>query len=142
MAREFSDTELEAYLDEDLSSEEMGLIESAIREPGDAASAIIERLTQINRRRDSGVHSLGEIWRNRRASCPTREQFGSFLLGVLSKEEADYIEFHVHQLGCRQCQANLEDLRSQQGGSEKQASTERRRKYFQTSAGYLKKDEP
>jgi len=147
MTREFTDTELEAYLDEDLSSLEMAQIEDALRTQAgkeESPKGILARLTQINRRRDSGVHTLGEIWRSNRVSCPTREQFGSYLLGVLSKEETDYLEFHVQRLGCRQCEANLEDLKSQREQSskstEKEAATERRRKYFQTSAGYLKKD--
>ena len=49
-----------------------------------------------------------------RLSCPTRDQLGSHLLGALSAEQADYIQFHVETIGCRLCQANIEDLRRQQ----------------------------
>ena len=49
------------------------------------------RIYPINARRDAGVHSLGEIWRRHRLSCATREQLGSYVLGVLLKEAADYL---------------------------------------------------
>jgi hypothetical protein len=48
---------------------------------------LLRTLEAINGRRDAGVHSLGEIWRRNRVSCPTRQQLGSFLLGILSDEQ-------------------------------------------------------
>ena len=88
-------------------------------------------------RRDAGIHSLGEIWRKHRLSCPTREQWGSYLLGTLEPEQANYFEFHVRVTGCRWCQANLEDLRAQQADAPA-AAQKRRQKYFQSSAGHLR----
>ena len=79
MTTDFSNSDLEAYLDESLPVERMTAIEDALRQN----SALQKRLTAINGRRDAGVHSLGEIWRRHRLSCPTREQLGSYLLGVL-----------------------------------------------------------
>ena len=106
MAQEFTDSELAAYLDEALAADEMARVEAALRDqPG-----LVDQLVRINRRRDSGIHSLGEIWRRNRVSCPSREQLGSYLLGVLSSEQASYIEFHTRDVGCRLCHANLEDL--------------------------------
>ena len=128
----FADSELEAYLDENLLADEMARIEAEMRQRPE----LLQRLVQINRRRDSGIHSLGEIWRRHRISCPPREQLGSFLLGVSDKETAAYVEFHVTEIGCRLCQANLEDLKSQREKTSAD-SVQRRRKYFQTSAGYL-----
>src|SRR5579871_6200587 len=106
----FSDIELEAFLDEALPSEAMARIEAAAREQSDLA----RRLAAIHARRDSGSHSLGEIWRRHRLSCPTRNEMGSFLLGVLPKEHAAYISFHLQEAGCRCCQANHDDLKRQQ----------------------------
>jgi len=133
MTRAFTQAELEAYLDEALPVEQMARIEQALRGDPNLAS----QLAAINARRDAGVHSLGEIWRRHRLSCATREQWGSYLLGVLSKEAADYLTFHLEVVGCRVCQANLADLRKQQAESRHAAQT-RRRKYFQSSAGYLR----
>ena len=129
----FSPTDLEAYLDEALPPEEMARIEKAVRED----AGLVRSLASIHARRGEGVHTLGEIWRQRRLSCPTRQQLGSSLLGAIDEDFARYIAFHVEVVGCRYCQANLADLRVQQDGAE-QVVGARRRKYFQSSAGYLK----
>ena len=136
MLQTFRTSDLEAFLDEALPPEEMARIEKAAR--GDPALA--KQLASVHARRSAGVHSLGEIWRRHRLSCPTREQLGSSLLGALPEALARYIAFHVEVAGCRYCQANLGDLQRQQAEAD-QATQVRRRKYFQSSAGYLKKGE-
>ncbi len=133
MTKTYTQTELEAYLDEALPAEHMARIEQALR----SDRSLVGQLAAINARRDAGVHSLGEIWRRHRPSCPTREQLGSHLLGALPKEISDYVEIHVEVVGCRVCRANLGDLQKQQAEAADVAQT-RRRKYFQSSAGYLR----
>ena len=133
--RQFTEIELEAYLDESLAPPEMLEIEAALRK----TPALVEQLAAINGRRNSGIHTLGEIWRRHRVSCVTREQLGSFVLGVLAPEQADYIQFHIEKIGCRYCGANLEDLKRQQKEAGDSAIV-RRKKYFQSSAGYLRAD--
>ena len=134
MTKTFSPTELEAYLDEALPAEQMARIEQTLRSDPSVAA----QLAAINGRRDAGVHSLGEIWRRRRISCPTREQLGSFLLGALPAEVSDYVAIHVEVVGCRVCRANLTDLEKQQADAGDLVQT-RRRKYFQSSAGFLRR---
>ena len=129
-----TDAELEAYLDESLASELLARVEQALRDD----PALLARLAAINARRDGGVHSLGEIWRRHALSCPTREQLGSYLLGVLDDGRGDYIAFHIRTAGCRACQANLTDL-GQRQTEQPSAADARRRKYFQSSAGHLPK---
>lgn len=124
--------ELEAYLDEALTPAEMAKIEQALRNDPDLS----KQLAAINSRRDAGVHTLGEIWRRHRVSCPTREQLGSFVLGALDEQHTAYITFHIKQVGCRLCSANLDDLERQQAERKDDVSS-RRRKYYQSSAGYL-----
>jgi hypothetical protein len=133
MTKAFSPAELEAYLDEALPAEQMARIEQALR--GDPNLA--RQLATINARRDAGVHSLGEVWRRRRVSCPTREQLGSYLLGALPPEISEFVAIHVEVVGCRVCRANLTDLRKQQAEAGDVVQT-RRRKYFQSSAGFLR----
>jgi hypothetical protein len=99
--------ELEAYLDESLPIARMAAVEEALRRD----PQLLRALETINGRRDAGVHSLGEIWRRNRLSCPTRQQLGNYLLGIL-------------------------DLQSQQAPP---VAAERRRKYLQSSAGHLKR---
>ena len=132
MHEAFSDAELEAYLDEALPAEAMARIEAALR----TDHGLTGRLTAINGRRDGGLHSLGEIWRRHRLTCPTRSELGSFLLGVLPAAQAAYITFHLDRVGCRCCIANHDDLRRQVAADD--SATRRRRKYFASSAGYLK----
>jgi hypothetical protein len=134
MTTRISAADLEAYLDEALPVEAMAEIERALRKD----AKLVEQLVGINGRRDAGIHSLGEIWRRHRLSCPSREQLGSFLLNVVDAELSEYIRFHVEVSGCRTCRANLDDLRARK--SDEPSSVERRRKkYFQSSAGHLRK---
>lgn len=133
MAKEFTELELEAYLDEALAPGEMAAVESELR----ANPKLGKRLAAINGRRDAGVHTIGEIWRRHRVSCPTREQLGSYLLEALDTQQMDYYRFHIEEVGCRFCNANLHDLRMQQEEKAEITAT-RRTKYFQSSAGYLR----
>src|SRR5688500_14767653 len=125
--------DLQSYLDEALTPGEMAEIELELRKKPE----LLKQLAAINARRDAGVHSVGEIWRRQRLSCSTREQLGSYLLGALEKEHAHYIDFHLQTVGCRYCQANLEDLRRQQQETAETVKT-RRTKYFQSTAGHLR----
>lgn len=135
MSSPLNRAELEGYLDEALPAARMTEIEAALRRD----TQLVARVAQLSAQRDAGVHSLGDFWRRGRISCPTREQIGSFLLGALPDDVASYITFHLQTVGCRYCEANLADLKSRQ--AESQADTEgRRRRYFQSSAGYLKAD--
>lgn len=134
MPQSLSQHDLEAYLDEALPVATMAAIEQALR--GDAE--LVRRLAAINARRDAGVHSLGEIWRRHRLSCPSRERLGNYVLGVLDKGAANFVRFHLEVSGCRTCQANLDDLGAR-AADEPAAVDSRRKKYFQSSAGHLHK---
>lgn len=134
MISRFSNAELEAFLDESLPVERMAAIEDSLRE----SDELKQRLVEINGRRDAGVHSLGDIWRRHRLSCPTREQLGSYLLGVLSDDAADYVRFHMEKVGCRFCSASVADLAAQQSAADSEEVQQRRQRYFHSSAGYLR----
>ena len=134
MRKRLTQAELELYLDEDLAPKEMTEIENALRDD----PQLLEILAELNGRRDAGMHTLGAIWRRNRISCPTREQLGSYLLDTLPAVHVDYINFHIERIGCRVCRANLEDLKRQQEESS-EITTGRRQKYFQSSAGYLRR---
>jgi hypothetical protein len=135
MAEHFTTTELEAFLDEALPVDRMAAIEDALRK----SDALQKQLAAINGRRDAGVHSLGEVWRRHRLSCPAREQLGSYLLGVLPGEAAEYTRFHLETIGCRYCAASIADLKARQSAAEADIAERRRQKYFQSSAGYLRR---
>ena len=130
-----TDAELDGFLDEALPAERMAAIEADLR----SNEALAKRLAAAVGRRDAGVHSLSAVWRRHRLTCPTREQLGSHLLGVLDAGAEDYVKFHVEVVACRFCQASLEDLRDQHAAATAQQSEQRRKLYFQSSAGYLSK---
>lgn len=134
MPRRVTQAELEAYLEEALSPTEMAALETELRQQPE----LLKQLAAINGRRDAGVHSVGEIWRRHRLSCITRQQLGSYLLGAVDEEQSAYIQFHIDGIGCRFCRANLEDLRRQQDETIEVVET-RRTKYFQSTAGQLRK---
>jgi anti-sigma factor RsiW len=125
--------DLQSYLDESLPPAEMAAVEAELRKRPE----LLKELAAINGRRDAGLHSVGEIWRRQRLSCPSRQQLGSHLLGALDEGQAAYIDFHLTTIGCRYCQANLEDLRRQQEETAETVQT-RRTKYFQSTAGHLR----
>lgn len=137
MARTFSDQQLQAYLDELLPAEMMASVEIELR----SSENLRERLVALVGMREAGVHGLGEIWRRNRLTCPSRQQLGSFVLGAMDDNLQKYIQFHLDTVGCRVCLANLDDLKAQQ--SDQKIDTQlRRRRYYQSSAGYLGKPQP
>lgn len=138
MAPIYSDHQLQAFLDEGLAAAQMTDIELQLR----SDAALWKRLQELVGHREAGVHTIAEIWRRHRLSCPTRQQLGNFLLGALEDEWMDYVRFHVERVACRLCVANLDDLRHQQAQMHASNADQlvRRRKYFQSSAGYLKSE--
>ena len=129
----FNDAELHAYLDEAAAPERIAEIEAALRDDEE----LRERLATLVAGRDAGLHSLGEVWRRNRLTCPSREQLGSHLLGVLSEGHADYVRFHLEVVGCRWCIASVDDLRERHEQSAATNTTRRRGKYFESSVGRL-----
>ena len=132
---DFSDAELIAFLDEDLSPERCAELEQQLHDN----DTLRQRLIEVRGQETAGLHSVGAIWRRSRLSCPDRAILGQFVLGALDSDHADYIKFHLEEVSCRLCQANLIDLQVANQASEQE--TKRRRRYFQTSAGYLKQDD-
>jgi hypothetical protein len=133
VAETFSDDELLAFLDEQLPVERASNLETLLR----TSSDMRQRLAALIRRRDQGGHTIGEIWRRNRLSCPTRATLGSHLLGVLDESLSQYIEFHLQTIGCRICNAVAAELEeSRQTQPEK---TKRQKRYFESSAGMLRK---
>jgi len=131
---QYSDEELEAYLDEALDPDQARRIELEMRRD----ATLIARLSQINRRRDAGIHTLGEIWRTNQVGVPDSSVLGQYLLGVLPEAERDYIDFRIEVLRCPFTIARIKDLQHQQAATDEGTET-RRKKYYHSSAGLLKK---
>lgn len=127
-----SDEQLVAYLREELPLADLARVERALR----ANKRLAARASRLAMRRDLATHDVGAIWRADRLSCPDRGELGEYLLGTLPADRADYISFHFRTLGCRYCAANLADLQAR--SRESAPDVERRRRYFESSAGRLK----
>lgn len=134
--KKYSDSQLRAFLEETLPPAQMSEIEVSLRDDAELHS----RLAELRGQQDAGMHSIGAIWRRHRISCPDRSELGQYLLGVMDPDAEDYVRFHIERVGCRYCSANIEDLQRERSESSQQIET-RRKKYFQTSAGYLRRDE-
>ncbi|HEY2251486.1 MAG TPA: hypothetical protein VGH74_10520 [Planctomycetaceae bacterium] len=137
MPTDFTDAELLAFLDEGLSVERMAAIEHELRQSAELRT----RTATLRQQRDSSGHSVGEIWRRERLSCPSRHQLGSFLLDALPAPLTDYIRFHLETIGCRYCAANLDDLR-QSAPQESTETAQRRQRFFESSAGQMRNLRP
>lgn len=124
---------LYGYLEDCLSDAETAKVEQALRE----SESLQRMLRAIMQERDRGEHSIGAIWSRERLSCPSREQLGSYLLKALDPALQDYIDFHLHTIACAFCLANLADLQTLHKEPAPKAK-ERRRRYFESSAGYLR----
>jgi hypothetical protein len=131
----FTDHELLAYLDEMLPVERMTLLEQKLRQ----SDSLRRKLAAVSRHREHGAHTVGEVWRQARLSCPSRARLGSYLLGTLQRQLTEYVEFHIRTIGCRYCAANLQDLESQMEATPE--TQRRRRRFFQSSAGYLRRSD-
>lgn len=135
MTPEPTDRELEAFLDETLPAEDSARLERLLRDD----PALRTRLTAVLERRDLGGHSLGAVWQQNRVSCADRATLGAYVLGVLDDDARRGLELHLQVVGCRYCQANLDDMRLRR--QEPPAAADgRRRKFFESSVGRLRKD--
>ena len=131
----FSDDDLAAYLREQLPVGRSSEIEQALRDDQSSdGQALRRRLAVIAADGEEG-RSVGAVWREARLSCPTRDELGSLLLGALDPEAERYALFHVREVGCRLCAANLADL--EEAASKSPEVAQRRKRVFQSSAGHL-----
>jgi hypothetical protein len=134
MAQTITIEDLHGYLDEALSEESSSRVEKALRESPPLRAA----LSRLVDERERGEHSLGAIWRRQRITCPSREELGNMVMGLLDDGHVEYIQFHIKTIGCGFCQSNLNDL-MERSKEMKSLTTTRRQKMFASSAGYLPK---
>jgi len=99
---------LRAYVSDALPDAELLAVERSLRESAELRNLLKDVIEQ----EDRGEHTAGAIWRRERVSCPSRDQLGGYLLEAVDTEQLEYIRFHIEEIGCPYCQANLDDLRS------------------------------
>jgi hypothetical protein len=87
------------------------------------------------------MHTLGEIWRRHQIGVPSPDEMRDHLQGKLSGEESDYIDFRIVQLKCPFTIALKSDIQSKAAEGDR-PSQNRRDKFYQKSAGLLRKKKP
>jgi len=131
----WTNREIAAWLDEMLPADRMTELEDDLRE----SVELQKRVADLIRERDQGGHSVGEIWHRHRLRCPSRSELGGYLLGTLDANQRDYLDFHMVTVGCRVCEANMQDLKA--ATAEANQKPARSRRYFESSAGLLRHSE-
>jgi hypothetical protein len=131
MTTAFTEAELQAYLDERLPVNRCAELEAALR----STPALTRRLEVLLVAEERTDLSLEGVWRRRRLSCPARSTWALYLADGLGDGLKQYLEFHLQTIGCRCCEANVDDLR--RGMDEE--SPQRTRRVFETSVGQLRK---
>ena len=124
----WSEDELLGYLNNQLPAKLQTKLEADLRTSPD----LRRRIEQLNVEHE--IHSVGEIWRRHRLSCPSREELQQHLKDDLNNEHSRYVNFHLNIVRCEICQANFADLQTM---SESQADSKRRHQIFESSAGFL-----
>lgn len=132
MFDEFSDTDLAAYLEEDLDANKASKLEATLIND----KHLQDRLHTIRLQIAVGEHSLGSIWRQNNLGCPSRKTLGGYLLGILPNDQKLFIQSHIEIRGCLTCQANLADLEEQQTQNQEKL-TARATRYYKSSIGHL-----
>ena len=124
---------LRAFLHDTLPDEQAAEVEKQLR-----TQAELRELYELVRvEEDRGEHSIGAIWRRNHLSCPTRDQLGGYLLQALDEDLFEYIGFHMDEIGCSFCTANMEDLQRKQAEATGPAKS-RRKKIVNSSADLLR----
>ena len=70
---------------------------------------------EVRREIETQNLSISLAWQRERISCPHRDILHAYLHDSLSGEEKAYIRFHLEEIGCAYCGANLEDLEALEG---------------------------
>lgn len=127
---DFTDAELAAYVAETLAVPRSVALEQALR----SSETLRRRVSGVVRNLEDAAPGIGEIWRRRGLSCPTRETWRAYVADGIHGEFREYLRFHLDVVGCRRCAANVDDLRADGDP----AAASRVRKFFETSVGRLK----
>lgn len=78
---------------------------------------------------------LTEVWETHRPSCPKRSTIGGYLLETLESQWQSYVDFHLNEMGCHFCRANLDDLKKQN----QENSQMMQNRIMQSTVGFLRK---
>lgn len=131
------DQRLLAYIRDELPAEQLREIEELLRTNAESR----DQLGRLLEGTQGDQHAPGTVWRQSRLTCPSREEWGSYLLGVLDPHFAAYYRFHLDRVECPFCLANVADLRELLQSPLEQIR-DRQERIFRSSLGALKLSAP
>lgn len=85
---------------------------------------------------DNFENLLNDVWQQQRLSCPKRSTIGAYLLETLDENWHSYVDFHLQELGCHYCRANLQDLKRQ---TEENKTPDLHIRIMESTVGFLRK---
>ncbi|HTF88000.1 MAG TPA: sigma-70 family RNA polymerase sigma factor [Planctomycetota bacterium] len=92
----------------------------------DASGKLLEAIAQGAQSGEANLDfSLESAWRDARVSCPARHWLARSLVHSLEPGPQEYVRFHIEEMRCPWCAANLEDLRALESASDIAAMVER-----------------
>jgi len=82
---------------------------AAVRESG---NDLLQVLAAAEDGKDQRILDLDvqKVWLEHRVSCPARYWLARLVAGTLESAQLDYMRFHLDEIHCPWCQANLDDL--------------------------------
>jgi RNA polymerase sigma factor (sigma-70 family) len=100
-------------------------IRDLARERDGEGKILPELASALEEERSAPAIDVGAVWREGRASCPARHWLARALAGTLASDPSAYVRFHVDEIHCEWCQANLDDLSRADGAAALQPLLER-----------------
>lgn len=92
----------------------------------DASGQLLEAIAQGAQNGEASLDiSLEHAWRESRVSCPARHWLARSLVLSLEPGPREYVRFHIEEMHCPWCAANLEDLRAVESAQDITAMVER-----------------
>jgi len=83
----------------------------------DSSGSLLSALADHAQDGKTGL-DVAAIWRSARVSCPARHWLARQLAGSLAEGPSEFLRFHLDEMKCEWCQANLDDLASQESSIE------------------------
>ena len=82
--------------------------------------------------------SISELWFKERISCLDQETLDAWRRGAISGPLADYVAFHVDELGCPFCQADLGQMQVRESAEDSHRLGRSREKVGEVTATFLR----
>ena len=82
---------------------------AALRDPGTLVTALADQAQDGQ----TGLE-VADVWREERVSCPARHWLARKVAGTLDGGPLSFVDFHIEEMDCPWCRANLDDLEARE----------------------------